>query len=161
MTRKGGSKEKIRGKSGIGSKSKQEVHSGEYIMGRFSVTADDLAKGKLVTPGWHPVEIIDVRDEQDKTENPANLTKIQGRVIGGKDEDKGAILGTQFSEKAPAFVKDFVEAKYGKGSFKPDTPVDITNGNFRGFKMMWYVERDTWKGRPKNNVVGYKPLETT
>lgn len=130
-------------------------------MGRFTASADDLAKGRLVTPGWHTVEIVSVEDTEDK--DNALLTVVLGRVIGGKEDEKGAILRTQFSEKAPAFCKNFVEALSTTDKpvkFEADRPYEINNQNFRGKKMEWYVERDTYKGRAKNNVADYRPLQS-
>lgn len=124
-------------------------------MGRFRATPEDLARGRIVRPGWHPVEITDVKDTTDKTN--AALTVVHARTLT-KGEDEGAMLRTNFSEKAPGFVKNFVEAKGVK--FEANKDYEINNQNFRGTRMEWYVERDTYKGRPTNNVVDYRPLQS-
>jgi hypothetical protein len=124
---------------------------------KFRATPEDLAKGQLVSPGWAPTELISAEDTTDK--NGAGLCVVRGRIIGGKEEDKGAILRTNFSEKAPGFLKNFVEALAPGTKFEANKDYDITTANVRGKKMEWYIERGSYNGRPTNNVVDYRPLQ--
>ena len=42
------------------------------------LTPDDLKKGELIEPGWHPVEIVDYTEEEASAEakNPGSLNAI-------------------------------------------------------------------------------------
>lgn len=125
---------------------------------KFRATPEDLAKGQIVSPGWLPVQLLEVEETTAKTDN-SGLAVVRARVIGGKDEDKGAILRTQFSEKAPGFIKNFVEALTGK-KFEANTDYQITTANVKDKRMEWYVMRGEYQGRPTNNVMDYRPLSS-
>jgi hypothetical protein len=123
---------------------------------KFKATAEDLAKGQVVTPGWHVVECYKLEETTDG--DGAGLMKVHAKVIGGKEEDKGAVLRAQFSEKAQGMVKNFYETVTG-AKFEADKEVDIREQHVRGKKMEWYVERGKYRGRDTNEVVDYRPVQ--
>jgi hypothetical protein len=123
---------------------------------KFKATAEDLAKGQVVSPGWQVVEMYKLEETTDG--DGAGLLKIHAKIIGGKDQDKGAVLRAQFSEKAQGMIKNFYEALYG-AKFEPDKEYDVREQHVRGKKMEWYVERGKYRGRDTNEVVDYRPVQ--
>ena len=123
---------------------------------KFRATAEDLAKGKTVRVGWHPVECI--RGEETTDGDGAGLLRVLGKIIGGDENDKGAILRAQFSEKAQGMVKPFYEALTGQ-KFEPEKDYDLRDSAIRGKKMEWYVERGKYRGRDTNEVVDFRPMQ--
>jgi len=124
---------------------------------KFKATAEDLAKGQVVSPGWQVVEMYKLEETTDG--DGAGLLKVHAKIIGGKEQDKGAVLRAQFSEKAQGMVKNFYEALTG-AKFEADKEVDIREQHVRGKKMEWYVERGKYRGRDTNEIVDYRPLQT-
>jgi hypothetical protein len=123
---------------------------------KFKATAEDLAKGQIVNVGWQVVEMYKLEEATDG--DGAGLLKVFAKVIGGKEEDKGAVLRAQFSEKAQGMVKNFYEALTGT-KFEADKEVDIREQHVRGKKMEWYIERGKYRGRDTNEVVDYRPIQ--
>jgi len=123
---------------------------------KFKATAEDLAKGQIVNVGWQVVEMYKLEEATDG--DGAGLLKVFAKVIGGKEEDKGAVLRAQFSEKAQGMVKNFYEALTGQ-KFEADKEVDIREQHVRGKKMEWYIERGKYRGRDTNEVVDYRPIQ--
>lgn len=124
---------------------------------KFKASAEDLAKGQIVSVGWAPVEMYKVEETTDG--DGAGLLRVFARVIGGKDQDKGAVLRAQFSEKAQGMIKNFYESLTGQ-KFEADKEIDIRDNHVRGKKMEWYVERGKYRGRDTNEVVDYRPFQT-
>jgi len=124
---------------------------------KFKATAEDLAKGQIVNVGWQVVEMYKLEEATDN--DGAGLLKVFAKVIGGKPEDKGAVLRAQFSEKAQGMVKNFYEALTGQ-KFEADKEVDIRDNHVRGKKMEWYIERGKYRGRDTNEVVDYRPVQS-
>ena len=124
---------------------------------KFRASAEDLAKGQIVAVGWHVVEIT--RGEEGQDGDGAGLFRVFAKVIGGREEDKGAVLRAQFSEKAQGMVKNFYEALSG-AKFEPDKDYDLRDSTVKGKKMEWYVERGKYRGRDTNEVIDYRPIQT-
>lgn len=124
---------------------------------KFKATAEDLAKGQVVTPGWQVVEMYKLEETTDG--DGAGLLRVFGRVIGGQEKDKGAILRAQFSEKAQGMIKNFYEALTGQ-KFEADKEVDVREQHIRAKKMEWFVERGKYRGRDTNEVVDFRPIQT-
>lgn len=124
---------------------------------RFQITAEDLAKGKLVTPGWMAVELLKAEDVTSKNENKVKGVKVTAKVIGGKEEDRGTTLYTQFWENAPGFSVNFLAALGIK--VEAGKEYEINTNNIKGRKMDWFINRGDYKGKPQNNVDDYRPLE--
>jgi hypothetical protein len=124
---------------------------------KFKATAEDLAKGQIVNVGWQVVEMYKLEEATDN--DGAGLLKVFAKVIGGKEEDKGAVLRAQFSEKAQGMIKNFYEALTGQ-PFVADKEVDVRESHVRGKKMEWYIERGKYRGRDTNEVVDYRPVQS-
>lgn len=124
---------------------------------KFRATAEDLAKGQIVSVGWQTVECL--RGEETTDGDGAGLFRVTAKVIGGKDEDKGAILRAQFSEKAQGMIKNFHEALTGQ-KFEADKDYDYRDSQVRGKKMEWYVERGKYRGRDTNEIIDYRPIQS-
>ena len=117
----------------------------------FEFTEEDLAMGKLVEPGWHFVAVHKIIETSDK--EGADLVKVQLKVKSG--EATGVILYTQFSEKGRGFAVPFLEALMGKKIEKGDK---VKFGPaMEGRELEVYVQRGEYKGRPKNEVIDYRP----
>ena len=121
----------------------------------FKFTEEDLAMGKLVEPGWWPTVVHKVTDTSDK--EGADLCKIQLKIRKEGDSN-GVLLFTQFSEKGIGFARPFIEAITGKKLAKDDA-VNITD-KIVGRELEVYVQRGEYKGRPKNEIVDYRPIES-
>jgi hypothetical protein len=119
----------------------------------FEFTEDDLAVGKLVEPGWNPVRVHKVILTEDK--DGADLVKVQLKITSD-GEFKGVILYTQFSEKGRGFAVPFIEALTGKKVEKGDR---VTWGDqMVGRELEVYVQRGEYRGKPKNEIVDYRPI---
>ena len=127
---------------------------------RFKVTPEELARQKVITPGWHGVEIIDVKEGSDKGKSGVvgQLLTVKARVLpGGKEEDTGAVLTCWFSEKAQGTIANFATAITGE-PFQANKDYEFTERNLKGKRMEWYVERGTFNGKPSNNVVDHRAM---
>lgn len=123
---------------------------------KFRATAEDLAKGQIVSVGWQTVEIT--RGEETTDGEGAGLFRVTAKVIGGQDKDKGAVLRAQFSEKAQGMIRPFYEALTGQ-KFEPEKDYDLRDNHVKGKKMEWYVERGKYRGRDTNEVVDFRPIQ--
>lgn len=122
---------------------------------KFKASAEDLAKNQVVSPGWQLVEMYSLVEGTDGS--GAGLLQVFARVIGGKAEDKNAVLKAQFSEKAQGMIKNFYESLTGQ-KFEADKEVDVRESHVKGKKMEWFVERGKYRGRDTNEVVDYRPF---
>lgn len=122
---------------------------------KFKASAEDLAKGQVVSPGWQAVEMYRLVEGTDG--EGAGLLQVFGKIIGGKDQDRGAILKAQFSEKAQGMIKNFYESLTGQ-KFEADKEVDVREQHVKGKKMEWFVERGKYRGRDTNEVVDFRPF---
>lgn len=123
---------------------------------KFRATAEDLAKGQIVSVGWHPVECT--RGEETTDGEGAGLFRVTAKVIGGQEKDKGAVLRAQFSEKAQGMIRPFYEALTGQ-KFEPEKDYDMRDNHVKGKKMEWYVERGKYRGRDTNEVIDFRPIQ--
>jgi hypothetical protein len=84
---------------------------------RAVVTPDDLKKGDLVEPGWHPAEIVEYTEKEAETDGSTNCI-FKFKIIDGPG--KGIQPQKLFSEKALGF---------GKALWKTlNLPYDATKG---------------------------------
>lgn len=123
---------------------------------KFRATAEDLAKGQIVSVGWHPVECT--RGEETTDGEGAGLFRVTAKIIGGQEKDKGAVLRAQFSEKAQGMIRPFYEALTGQ-KFEPEKDYDMRDNHVKGKKMEWYVERGKYRGRDTNEVIDFRPIQ--
>ena len=125
------------------------------------VTPDDLKKGDLVTPGWHPAVITKVEESEasEEAKNPGstNVT-FYFKILAGPD--KGVEPKRLFNEVAWGFAKDFFATlgfpKDDKGNYRISM---VLFEQAVGFKLMIYVKRGkSNKGNEYNDVADFKPL---
>lgn len=128
---------------------------------RFRTTPEELARQKIVTPGWHPVEIIEVKEGPDKGKSGVvgQLLTVKARVLpGGKADDVGAVLTCWFSEKAQGTIANFSQAITGE-PFQANKDYDYGERNLKGKRMEWYVSRSSYNGKPSNQVDDQRAMQ--
>jgi hypothetical protein len=125
---------------------------------RRVLTPDDLKKGDLVEPGWHPLEIVDYTEEEADTDGSTNCI-FHFKIIDGPG--KGVQPRKLFNEKALGF---------GKTLWKTlNFPYDAVKGYelstelFRqtiGHKVQGYIKRGkSNKGNEFNDLVDFRPMQ--
>lgn len=120
---------------------------------KLNITPEDLLRGTIVESDWYPVEIKEVEESQAKTDGSA-LWTIKMNILSGKFI--GVPLQRVFSEKAPGFAIEFLQAcgaKIGKegGEFELAAA--------KGKKILAHVVTGMYQNRPKNDVDSFKPLQ--
>ncbi len=125
---------------------------------RAVLTPDDLKRGDLAEPGWHPVEITKYEEKDAETDGSTNSI-FHFKIIDGNA--KGVTPRTQFNEKALGFGKNFYAAvglpKNAQGGYDLSTQVFE---QFVGKKLQIYIKRGkSNKGNEFNEVADYRPLQ--
>ena len=131
---------------------------------RAVLTPDDLKKGDLINPGWHPVEIVDYTEDaaSDEAKNPGSTNcTFHFKVIDG--EEKGKTCKRLFNETALGFGKALWLIFFG-----PPDPVrgyadgQLSTEAFKaqiGKKIKVYVKRGkSNRGNEFNDVQDFMPL---
>lgn len=126
------------------------------------VTPEEMSKGDLIAPGWHPAEITQYEDGEagENAKNPGSATStFHFRIIDGPE--KGKVCRRLFSETAWGFAKSFFATmqypKDEKGNYK------ISSGLFNqsiGYKLQIYVKRgkNNQTGSEFNDVNDFRPM---
>lgn len=125
------------------------------------VTPDELKRGDLANPGWHPAEIIKYEDGEagEDAKNPGSATSVfYFKIIDGPN--KGIECRRTFSEVAWGFAKTFFAAmnypKDEKGNYIISS--DLFNQSV-GHKLSIYIKRGKSNlGNEFNDVSDFKPL---
>lgn len=124
---------------------------------RAILTPDDLKKGDLVEPTWHPVEIVDYKEEDAKTDSSTNCIFFF-KIIDGAA--KGTQLRRMFNEKALGFGKNLWKTL--AFPYDPVKGYELSTELFKqtiGSKLMVYVKRGkSDKGNEFNDVTDFRPL---
>jgi len=126
----------------------------------FDFTAEDVARGSILSPGWYTLEVSKVEDGIAKSSgNPK--TTVSFKCLDGKDHEGNDVAGvpltTTFSPGAPGFAIDFCNAlganigKEGKAGVKIDSSIV-------GQKLRGFVKNEVYEGKTQNKVDGYQPL---
>jgi hypothetical protein len=131
---------------------------------RVILSPDDLKKGELIEPGWHPAEIVDYTEGEasEDAKNPGSTNcNFHFKVIDGPA--KGATCKRLFNETALGFGKALWLVLYG-----PPDPVkgyadgQLSTEQFKsqiGKKLKIYIKRGkSNKGNEFNDVVDFLPL---
>lgn len=123
------------------------------------LTPDDLKRGELVEPGWHPAEIINYTEKDAETDKSTNC------IFGFKILDgpaKGATANRLFNEKALGFGKSLWAVLFGPPDANTGYPTQLTTESFNaqvGKKLMIYIKRGkSNKGNEFNDVADFRPL---
>jgi len=132
-------------------------------MAKFDVTAEDVARGTILRPGWYRFKISKVEDKPAKTDG-SPVTFVTCVVQDGKDhQDQPApnvpVLAV-FSVKAAGSIVNFYNAfvpedkRIGKGGM---AGVSIDD-RFVGKEASIYVVNDQYEGRTTNKAQDFRPL---
>lgn len=128
---------------------------------RAILTPDDLKKGELIEPGWHPAEIVDYEETEasDEAKNPGSTNcNFYFKIIDGPE--KGKTARRLFNETAMGFGKNMYAALGFPRT--PDGGYDVSTDLFKktvGSKIQIYVKRGKSNlGNPFNDVQDFRPL---
>jgi hypothetical protein len=127
---------------------------------RVNLSAEDLAKGTLLDPGWHPCEIIKYEETPAKTDRSTNCTSHL-KVLAGAG--KGATSKYLLNEKALGFGKNFflaLGAKYVKNTEGKNELKDIILSNeLVGKKVdVYFIRGTSSKGNDFNDAKDFAPI---
>jgi len=124
---------------------------------RSVLTPDDLKRGDLVPPTWYPVEIIDYKEEDAKTDGSTNCLFYFKVIDGGS---KGVVFKKLFNEKALGFGKALWKTL--QFPYDEEKGYELTTELFTsaiGQKLKVYVKRGkSDRGNEFNDVTDYMPL---
>lgn len=130
---------------------------------RRILTPDDLKKGDLADPGWHPAEIIDY-DESDASEdakNPGSTNCNFHFKLIEPSPNKGIVVRRLFNETALGFGKNLWKTL--QFPYDPEKGYDLSTELFRqtiGHKLQIYIKRGkSNKGNDFNDVQDFRPLQ--
>jgi len=125
---------------------------------RAVLTPDDMKKGELIEPGWHPAEIVSYEEKDSNTDKSTNCI-FHFKVIDGKEKGKQA--NKLFNEKALGFGKNLWPLIGIPGNAKEGF-TDLSTERFQasvGRKLKIYVKRGkSNKGNDFNDVQDFMPL---
>lgn len=97
----------------------------------FSVSKEDLLRGKSVKPGVYLLLIKDV-DQRPSKRNPDSMTTYVNFVIESNDEYNGIPVTYYMSDAAPGMAVNFLEAIMNKKL--PDDGLNITKEQLYALK---------------------------
>lgn len=124
---------------------------------RRILTPDDLKKGDLADPGWHPAEIVDYTEEDADTDGSTNCI-FHFKILDGPA--KGITPRKLFNEKALGFGKALWKTL--ELPYKDGVGYELTTDLFRqtiNHKLQIYIKRGkSNKGNEFNDVVDFRPL---
>ena len=124
---------------------------------RKILTPDDLKKGDLAEPGWHPMEIVDYEEKPADTDASTNCI-FHFKIIDGPH--KGISPQKLFNEKALGFGKSLFKAL--NFPYDPEKGYDLSTELFRqtiGHKVQGYIKRGkSNKGNEFNDIVDFRPM---
>lgn len=125
---------------------------------RQILTPDDLKKGDLVEPGWHPMEITDYKEEEADTDGSTNCIFLF-KIIDGAG--KGVSPRKLFNEKALGFGKSLWKAL--NFPYDPVKGYELSTELFRqtiGHKVQGYIKRGkSNRGNEFNDIVDFRPMQ--
>lgn len=124
---------------------------------RAVLTPDDLKKGDLAEPGWHPAEIVDYTEADAETDGSTNCV-FHFKIIDGPS--KGVSPRRLFNEKALGFGKSLWKTL--NFPFDEKKGYELSTELFKqtiGHKLKIYIKRGkSNKGNEFNDVCDFMPL---
>lgn len=123
----------------------------------LDVTAEDVASGKLVQPGWYAVEVTRVEDKPSKNDPNKTVAHVRFKIIE-KGEFENVPLMAYFSE--PWAIVGFANALGANIGKEGKKGIEISERTLKGKKLRAQVIRGEYQGRPTNNIQDYMPLTT-
>lgn len=130
-------------------------------MGRLNsvLTPDDLRKGELVEPGWHPAEFVSYEEKDAETDGSLNII-LGFKILDGPG--KGITVNRLFNEKALGFGKNLW--KTWGFPFDPNVGLKVTSDMIeskKGSKLRIYIKRGkSNKGNEFNDAADFQPFTT-
>jgi hypothetical protein len=121
----------------------------------FTITREDMLRGKTVEPGWYKLYVKNVSQEPATTDGSTN-TIIDFTVVE-EGAFKDVPLRRYFSEKAPGFIVPFLVACGAKMGADGGT---FNMENCRGKTIMGYIINEMYNNRPTNKVEDFRLLGT-
>jgi hypothetical protein len=122
---------------------------------RWVVTKDDVAKNRLVEPGWHPLEIVDFQIALSKKKDSNNAI-YDFKVLS--PQFSGAIVRVWFNEKAAGAMTPLLIALGNKQSEDGSINVELSKEALMGLKVKGFIVRGEFEGKPKNEINDYAAL---
>ena len=126
-------------------------------MGDWILSPDDLKRGDLAEPGWHPAEIVDYNEKDADTDASTNCI-FQFRILDGPN--KGVFAQKLFNEKALGFGKNLWKTL--EFPFDKETGYRLSSSLFRqtiGSKLEIYIKRGkSNRGNDFNEVADFRKL---
>lgn len=122
----------------------------------FSVTREDLLRGKTVAPGWYPLYIKSVEKGEAKTDG--SMKADVAFVVLAEGPYKDIPVSRTFSEKAPGFTVPFIEA-VAKKKVDPEKGGTFDLAMAQGKKVWGYIKNELYQNRLVNRVEDFRPFE--
>ena len=119
----------------------------------FTVSREDMLRGKTVDPGWYKTIIRNVSQEPASTDGSTNT--IIDLIITDDGPFKDVPLKRFFSEKAPGFAIPFLIAC---GAKVGEQGVTVNMEHCKGKTIMTYVGNGMYNNRPTNNAEDFRPV---
>ena len=122
----------------------------------FSITREDLLRGKVVSPGWYPLFIKTVIKGEAKTDGSMKVDVTF--VVTADGPFKDVPVPRTFSEKAPGFTVPFIEAVSKK-------KIDLDKGGTfdlavaQGKKVWGYIKNEMYQNHLVNRVEDFRSWE--
>ncbi len=115
------------------------------------VTEGDLAKSKLIDPGYYGAQIVKVSGlEKSKDGNSQN------QIITFRIDAVGKEIDHYFNTKAMGMIAPLVKAATGTDMVAGEFDTDTLNGKKVGVKII----TDTYNGSLNNKIDGFIPYGT-
>lgn len=130
-------------------------------MATFEISAEDVARGTLLKPGWYPFRVKSVEDKPGK-DKPSTTVAHVTMVIEKAEDDSGEVvenvpLMAYFPDTNPSGAIQFCNAfgeNIGKGG---KSGVEIGDKHV-GLRAEVFVKRGEYQGRGTNNAADFRPL---
>ncbi len=135
-------------------------------MGLFDITAEDIARGTLVKPGWYGFTVKNVEDlpaqkQKDPTQTVmvTHVSMTLDNALNDAGENVGPVpVKATFPSNAPGMAINFLNA-FGENIGKAGKEhVEISNERHRGKKAKVYIKRGEYLGRSTNNCEDFMKL---
>lgn len=121
-------------------------------MSLLNITKTDVLKSKAIPANWYVVNITGYEEKPDK--DGATLYKYEAVITEGPFKDVPANF--QFSEKAPGFAINFVNACAGKDVVGEEGAA-IEMNSLVGKTVKAKNEPKLYNGRTQNNWTDFMP----
>jgi hypothetical protein len=122
---------------------------------KWNVSQEEIAKGKIIKPGWHPVVVVDYEEAMNKAKDAMNAI-VTLEVSSG--EFKGVQKKVYFSEKAPGTMTGFLEAIGCKVGSDGTLSADLSKNALVNKKLQANFIRGEYNNRPTNEITEYAAI---